>query len=85
MFNWNALMHQILDSHKEEQIVPLFRLGFRPFFLFGALFAAVAMLLWLGQINVFLMFLILLDLVFLDLLHPRSRLRGIGVGIAAGL
>ncbi|MGV9479227.1 glycosyltransferase 87 family protein [Gordonia aichiensis] len=41
--------------------------------------------IWLGQINVFLMFLILLDLVFLDLLHPRSRLRGIGVGIAAGL
>ena len=41
--------------------------------------------IWLGQINVFLMFIILLDLVFLDLLHPRSRLRGLGVGIAAGL
>ena len=34
--------------------------------------------IWLGQINVFLMFIILLDLVFLDLLHPRSRLRGLG-------
>ena len=44
-------MHQILDSHKEEQIVPLFRLGFRPFFLLGALFSCLAMLGWLGQLN----------------------------------
>ncbi|MDX7800858.1 NnrS family protein [Aeromonas caviae] len=44
-------MHQILDSRKEERIVPLFRLGFRPFFLFGALFSALAMLGWLGQLN----------------------------------
>ncbi len=44
-------MHQIFDSHKEEQIVPLFRLGFRPFFLLGALFSCLAMLGWLGQLN----------------------------------
>ncbi|MDU1145004.1 NnrS family protein [Aeromonas rivipollensis] len=44
-------MHQILDSHKEEQIIPLFRLGFRPFFLLGALFSCLAMLGWLGQLN----------------------------------
>ncbi|WP_425935124.1 NnrS family protein [Aeromonas rivipollensis] len=44
-------MHQILDSHKEEQIVPLFRLGFRPLFLLGALFSCLAMLGWLGQLN----------------------------------
>ncbi|MBP0604562.1 NnrS family protein [Aeromonas sanarellii] len=44
-------MHQILDSRKEEQIVPLFRLGFRPFFLLGALFSCLAMLGWLGQLN----------------------------------
>lgn len=44
-------MHQILDSHKEEQIVPLFRLGFRPFFLLGALFSCLAMLGWVGQLN----------------------------------
>ena len=41
-------MHQILDSQKEERIVPLFRLGFRPFFLLGALFSCLAMLGWLG-------------------------------------
>ncbi|MFM7968996.1 NnrS family protein [Aeromonas sp. A-5] len=45
-------MHQILDSHKEEQIVPLFRLGFRPFFLLGALFSCLAMLGWLGSSTV---------------------------------
>lgn len=44
-------MHQILDSHKEEQIIPLFRLGFRPFFLLGSLFSCLAMLGWLGQLN----------------------------------
>ncbi|WP_338890007.1 NnrS family protein [Aeromonas rivipollensis] len=44
-------MHQILDSQKEEQIIPLFRLGFRPFFLLGSLFSCLAMLGWLGQLN----------------------------------
>ncbi|GAA1480633.1 glycosyltransferase 87 family protein [Gordonia sinesedis] len=40
---------------------------------------------WLGQINIFLMFLVVADLVYCDLRRPASRLRGIGVGIAAGL
>lgn len=39
-------MLQITDNDKEQQIQPLFRLGFRPFFLFGALFAVVSTLLW---------------------------------------
>ncbi|MDP5293006.1 NnrS family protein [Oceanimonas sp. CHS3-5] len=38
---------QILDAQKENQIVPLFRLGFRVFFLGGALFSCIAMALWL--------------------------------------
>ncbi|MBR9856569.1 MAG: NnrS family protein [Gammaproteobacteria bacterium] len=37
---------QILDAKKESRIWPLFRLGFRVFFLGGALFSALAMLLW---------------------------------------
>ncbi|GAC68853.1 glycosyltransferase 87 family protein [Gordonia soli] len=41
--------------------------------------------IWLGQINVFLMLLVLVDLVLLDMIRPNSRLRGIGVGLAAGL
>ncbi len=38
---------QILDSQKENAIWPLFRLGFRVFFLGGALVATVSMVLWL--------------------------------------
>ncbi|TWX72548.1 NnrS family protein [Colwellia sp. C1TZA3] len=40
-------MMQITDLNKEQQMVPLFRLGFRPFFLAGAVFSVIAMLLWL--------------------------------------
>jgi len=32
-------MLQITDNAKEQKLVPLFRLGFRPFFLAGAVFA----------------------------------------------
>ncbi len=46
---------QITDLQKEQQIMPLFRLGFRPFFLAGALFSIVAISLWLmlyrGTVN----------------------------------
>lgn len=37
----------ISDNQREQQIIPILRLGFRPFFLFGSLFAVIAMLLWL--------------------------------------
>lgn len=40
-------MMQITDLNKEQQITPLFRLGFRPFFLAGALFSVIAILLWI--------------------------------------
>lgn len=36
----------ITDSKKEEQLTPLLRLGFRPLFLFGSLFALAAMAIW---------------------------------------
>ncbi|MEI6896474.1 MAG: NnrS family protein [Psychromonas sp.] len=39
-------MIQITDNQQEQQLLPLFRLGFRPFFLAGAIFAVVSMLLW---------------------------------------
>ncbi|WP_085298956.1 NnrS family protein [Cognaticolwellia mytili] len=48
-------MMQITDLKKEQQITPLFRLGFRPFFLAGALFSVIAIALWLlmyrGTVN----------------------------------
>jgi uncharacterized protein involved in response to NO len=39
-------MIQITDNAQEQQLLPLFRLGFRPFFLAGSLFAVISMLLW---------------------------------------
>ncbi|AJR05924.1 hypothetical protein H744_1c0899 [Photobacterium gaetbulicola Gung47] len=41
-------MMQILDSEKEQKILPLFRLAFRPFFLAASMLSAVSMLLWGG-------------------------------------
>ena len=40
-------MMQITDLQQEQKITPLFRLGFRPFFLAGAIFSALAILLWI--------------------------------------
>ncbi|MFT4938673.1 MAG: hypothetical protein ACI88A_001702 [Paraglaciecola sp.] len=40
-------MLNISDTKQEQSITPLLRLGFRPFFLFGGVFACVAMLLWI--------------------------------------
>ncbi|AGH81968.1 NnrS family protein [Psychromonas sp. CNPT3] len=39
-------MIQITDNATEQKIFPLFRLGFRPFFLVGSLFSIVSLLLW---------------------------------------
>ncbi len=48
-------MMQITDLQKEQKITPLLRLGFRPFFLSGALFSVIAITLWLlmykGAVN----------------------------------
>jgi len=38
---------QITDLQEEQKILPMFRLGFRPFFLGGALFSIIAVTLWL--------------------------------------
>ncbi|MGL5030062.1 MAG: NnrS family protein [Aeromonas sp.] len=74
-------MHQILDSRKEERIVPLFRLGFRPFFLLGALFSVVAMLLWLGQLNGWLILPGIGNPIWW---HSHEMLFGFGAAIVAG-
>ncbi|NQZ22143.1 MAG: NnrS family protein [Colwellia sp.] len=38
---------QITDLQEEQNILPLFRLGFRPFFLGGAVFSLISITLWL--------------------------------------
>lgn len=40
-------MMQITDLEKEQQITPILRLGFRPFFLFGSIFGVISILLWI--------------------------------------
>lgn len=37
---------QITDLAQEQKITPLFRLGFRPFFAFGAFFSVLSILVW---------------------------------------
>ncbi|WNC73187.1 NnrS family protein [Thalassotalea psychrophila] len=37
---------QITDLSQEQKITPFFRLGFRPFFLLGASFSVVSLLIW---------------------------------------
>lgn len=74
-------MHQILDSHKEERILPLFRLGFRPFFLLGALFSCLAMLGWLGKLNGWLQLPGITNPVWW---HAHEMLFGFGAAIVAG-
>ncbi|MEZ6967256.1 NnrS family protein [Aeromonas sp. S9(2024)] len=74
-------MHQILDSRKEERILPLFRLGFRPFFLLGALFSTLAMLGWIGQLNGWLSMPGIGNPVWW---HAHEMLFGFGAAIVAG-
>ncbi|UBH28547.1 NnrS family protein [Aeromonas enteropelogenes] len=74
-------MHQILDSRKEERILPLFRLGFRPFFLLGALFSTLAMLGWIGQLNGWLSMPCIGNPVWW---HAHEMLFGFGAAIVAG-
>ena len=42
---------QVLDRRKALQIPPIWRLGFRPFFLGGSLFALLAIPLWIAALN----------------------------------
>ena len=44
-------MMQITDLQQEQKITPLFRLGFRPFFLGGAIFSVLALLLWIVMLK----------------------------------
>ncbi|QEY63703.1 NnrS family protein [Metapseudomonas lalkuanensis] len=42
---------QLLDASRDLAIRPIWRLGFRPFFLFGTAFALVAVLIWLAALD----------------------------------
>lgn len=42
---------QMMDRNKALQIMPFLRLGFRPFFFFGAVLAVIAVPLWVVALN----------------------------------
>ena len=44
-------MLSITDMKKEQKKPPIFRLAFRPFFLFGSLFSIIALILWAVFLN----------------------------------
>lgn len=44
-------MINIVDRNKDLAIPPLFRLGFRPFFLLGSAYAVLAIILWLMMLH----------------------------------
>jgi len=44
-------MLNITDLKKEQRLIPILRLGFRPFFLLGGIFAFIAMAAWLLMLN----------------------------------
>ena len=74
-------MMQITDLNKEQKITPLLRLGFRPFFLGGAVFSVLAIFIWLlmykGTIN-------LQPLGGIYWWHTHEMIFGFGCAIIAG-
>ena len=47
---------QITDLAEEQKILPVLRLGFRPFFLGGALFSVMALVLWGAMLSGYITF-----------------------------
>lgn len=45
------MMINVSKLSDEQNLIPILRLGFRPFFLMGALFAFVAMAIWILSLN----------------------------------
>lgn len=72
---------QILDTNKENKIWPIFRLGFRVFFLSGALFSALAMLLWLLSLSGFAVLPGVKNPIWW---HAHEMLFGFALAIVAG-
>lgn len=49
-------MINITDLKTEQQLPPLLRLGFRPFFLLGGIFAVLAIAIWILSLNALIQF-----------------------------
>lgn len=73
---------QVLERSAALAIKPLWRIGFRPFFLYGSLFAVIAMAIWMAALHGYLRFWSPAggSLAW----HRHEMLFGFGVAIVAG-
>lgn len=73
---------QVLERSAALAIKPLWRLGFRPFFLYGSLFAVIAVALWMASLHGYLRFWNPTggSLAW----HRHEMLFGFGIAIVAG-
>ncbi|RXJ74795.1 heme-Cu protein NnrS [Veronia nyctiphanis] len=73
-------MINILDPEKEKRVTPLLRQAFRPFFLLGASFGSIAMLLWLAVLQGNSISFALPAMLW----HAHEMVFGFGLAIIAG-
>lgn len=74
-------MIQITDMKIEEKMWPLLRQAFRPFFLLGATFSAIAMMLWLWALSGAVQLPVFADVMFW---HAHEMLFGFVAAIIVG-
>ena len=74
-------MIQITDMKVEEKMWPLLRQAFRPFFLLGATFSAIAMMLWLWVLSGAIQLPVFADVMFW---HAHEMLFGFVAAIIVG-
>ncbi|WP_413694491.1 NnrS family protein [Pseudidiomarina sp. YC-516-91] len=72
---------QITDMKVEEKMWPLLRQAFRPFFLLGATFSAIAMMLWLWVLSGAIQLPVFADVMFW---HAHEMLFGFVAAIIVG-
>lgn len=74
-------MIQISDPRSEQQLLPLLRQAFRPFFLLGATFSAIAMMLWLWVLSGTVTLPVFGDILFW---HSHEMIFGFVAAIVVG-
>ncbi len=74
-------MLNITDTKIENTLIPVFRLAFRPFFLFGCLFSLFAMALWFASLSGYFVFTPYGGLAFW---HSHEMLYGFTCAIVVG-
>lgn len=74
-------MLQITDNQLEQSLIPVWRQAFRPFFLLGAAFAAIAILVWIAVLHGYMQLQPYGNVLFW---HSHEMLFGFVVAIIVG-